>query len=125
MTPLVLDSPDIPALCRLLASRKYQVRDELALQNGIEAVLQQAGLRYSREHVLDAQSRPDFLLGNAAIEVKTQGSVAQLLRQGHRYLQHPQVPALIVIGTPSWLNRVPSELAGKPVFAVRLLNSLL
>lgn len=116
-------SPEL--VCRLLAGRRYAIQDERSLQDGLEQVLRASAVPYVREFVLDASSRPDFMLGNLAIEVKTKGSVAQFLRQAYRYLEHDQVHALIAIGTPHWLGALPPELAGKPLYGVRLLNSLL
>jgi len=109
----------------LLARHRYAIQDERSLQDGLESVLKANGVPYLREYVLDANSRPDFLLGSLAIEVKTQGSVGQFLRQAYRYLEHEKVQALIAVGTPHWLGALPPDLAGKPVYGVRLLNSLL
>lgn len=120
-----LPSSDASSLCRLLAGHRYAIQDEASLQDGLEQVLQANGIAYQREYVLDARSRPDFLVGALAIEVKTQGSVAQFLRQAHRYLEHERVQALIAVGTPHWLGALPASLAGKPLYGVRLLNSLL
>lgn len=108
----------------MLASRRYAIQDEKSLQDGLEQVLTANGIPHIREYVLDAKSRPDFMLGTLAIEVKTQGSVSQFLRQAYRYLEHDKVQALIAIGTPHWLGALPPELAGKPVYGVRLLNSI-
>ena len=58
------------------------------------------------------------------MEVKTKGSLAQLIAQLARYARHDSVLALMVIGTPPWISRVPVVLLGKPVRTVRLLRSL-
>ena len=125
MTPPHPAPLDVPRVCLALASYRYTFQDEVSLQNGIQEVLEAKAVAFKREFRLDAKSRPDFMLGSVAIEVKIKGSVAEFLRQAHRYLLHEQVSALIVVGTPKWLPLVPSELAGKPVYAVRLLSSLL
>lgn len=115
----------VEAVCKLLAQHRYAIQDEASLQAGLEQVLKTNGVPYIREYVLDARSRPDFMLDSVAIEVKTKGSQAQLLRQAYRYLEHDKVQALLVVGTPHWLSALPPELAGKPVYGLRLLNSLL
>lgn len=120
----MIEQLSAPAVCRLLASRRYAIQDEKSLQDGLEQVLREAKVPYVREFVLDAHSRPDFLLGSLAIEVKTKGSIAQFLRQAYRYLEHAEVTELIAIGTPHWIGGLPPELAGKPLYGVRLLNSL-
>ena len=125
MTPPEAQSLDIVRICHTLASYRYNFQNELTLQDGIALVLEKSAILFKREAMLSAKSRPDFLLGPVAIEVKIKGSVAEFLRQAHRYLMHDEVSALIVVGTPKWLPLVPSELAGKPVYSVRLLSSLL
>lgn len=116
---------DAQAVCRLLSSHRFNFQDEKALQDGIELVLKTNGIAFKREARLDAQNRPDFLLGSLAIEVKTKGSFADFLRQAQRYLEHDTVASLIVVGTPKWMPLVPPELEGKPIYVVRLLSSLL
>lgn len=94
------------------------------MQEGIELVFAKAGLDFVREARLDARNRPDFMVGKIAIEVKTKGTFADFLRQAQRYVELGQVDVLIVVGTPKWMPMVPPMLNGKPVFTVRLLNSL-
>lgn len=112
-------------ICRLLAGYRFSFQSESALQAGIAAALDRHFISFKKEHRLDERSRPDFLIGTIAVEVKTQGTISEFLRQAHRYLTHESVSALIVIGTPKWMPLVPSELIGKPIFTVRLLSSLL
>lgn len=117
--------PDACTLCRLLDGHRFALHDEKALQDGIELVLSAHQVPYEREAVLDAQSRPDFLVGTLVIEVKIKGSAAQFLRQAHRYLEHDHVHAVIAVGTPHWISLLPPDLAGKPLHSLRLLGSLL
>ena len=128
-TPTFAITPPAPAVapdavCQLLASYRFNIQDERSLQDGMEAVFTKAGVEFIREAWLDVRNRPDFMLGKVAIEVKTKGSFADFLRQAQRYVELDQVEALIVVGTPKWMPMVPPTLNGKPVFTVRLLNSL-
>lgn len=111
-------------ICQILASHRYTVQDERSLQDGIEVVFNKNGLVFGREVRLDARNRPDFMVGRVAIEVKTKGSFADFLRQAQRYVELDAVDALVIVGTPKWMPLVPAELNGKPVYTVRLLNSL-
>lgn len=116
--------PSAVDICRLLASQRFRLRDELALQNGIAEVFTRKGVPFKREVHLDRANRPDFIVGRLAIEVKVDGSAAQVLRQGHRYLEFPEIDELLIVGTPGWMSALPAELAGKKVYALRLLSSL-
>lgn len=126
--PSIPDAASVVApdtVCQILASHRYNIQDELSLQDGIDSVFKKAGLTFRREAALDAHNRPDFMVGKLAVEVKIKGTFAQFLRQAQRYAELDQVDAVIVVGTPKWMPLVPSSLNGKPVFTVRLLNSLL
>lgn len=112
-------------ICQLLAGYRYNLQSEASLQDGLQLVLEKHGVLFVREARLDAKNRPDFMVGSLAIEVKTKGSFADFLRQANRYLELEQVTGLIAIGTPKWMPLVPPALAGKPLYTVRLLSSLL
>lgn len=117
--------PSVDALAQLLQRHRFRIGNELELQDGIEQVLAAAGLAFARERALSRPDRPDFLVeGGTAIEVKTKGSLADLLRQVSRYAQHDQVSAVLCVGTPAWLTRVPEALHGKRLLSLRLLSSL-
>lgn len=125
MTPAHPTVTEIVHICRVLSSCRFNIQDEKSLQDGIAEVLEKHGIAFKREERLDARNRPDFLIGSLAIEVKTKGSIADFLRQAHRYLENDAVSALMVIGTPKWMPLVPAQMLNKPIFTVRLLSSLL
>jgi len=83
------------------------------------------GIAFEREVRLNASSRPDFMIGSVAVEVKIKDTFAKFLRQADRYLALEQVSALVVVGTPKWLPAVPKTLRDKPIYTVRLISSLL
>ncbi|ABM97043.1 hypothetical protein [Methylibium petroleiphilum] len=130
MSDLIVDAAPPEALLEQVAvtlSRyRYRFSDEDSLQQGIAKALSANGLIFQREKSLSQRDRPDFLLtGGLAIEIKIGGSLADVLRQVARYAEHERVRGILVVGTPAWLSRVPESLAGKPLFHLRLLGSLL
>jgi hypothetical protein len=111
-------------LASALGKFRYQVGEEITLQDGLDRVLTRLGYPYEREYILSAADRPDFLVdGKIAVEVKIKGSAAEALRQVSRYAKHPQIAEVLVVGTPAWLSRLPDEIEGKPLLGLRLLNS--
>lgn len=113
---------DGPELARLLEGYRLDASSESVLQDGIAAALTDAGVVFEREARLDALSRPDFMVGGLAIEVKVGGSWAALVRQLHRYAGHERVKGLLVVSSRMRLMRVPRELAGKPVAVAAVMG---
>lgn len=126
-TPHLFDENRVSIESLTILLRKYRFRfvTEKDLQDGIAAALDEAGILYSREKSLGKPDRPDFIVGTVAIEVKIKGSLADLLRQVSRYASHDEISAVLAVGTPHWLTRVPPTLVGKQVQSLRLLGSLL
>jgi len=58
--------------------------------------------------------RIDFLVGDVAVEVKTKGSRAEVIRQLYRYASHSRV-AWIVLATTRAQHRMPEAIGAKPV----------
>ncbi|CAJ4325798.1 Uncharacterised protein [Burkholderia pseudomallei] len=122
----VSPADSIAALRDVLRFYRFSFVGERELQDGIEKVLADSVGGYKREASLGPADRPDFLLDDGlAIEVKVDGSLAELLRQVSRYASHDSVRAILVVGTPYWIAKVPSEIAGKPLAGLRLVTSLL
>lgn len=96
--------------------------DERTLHDGIKVVLAQSGIDYEHERTISPTSRLDFWLpaSGLAVEVKVQGDYGPVLRQLTRYCSHPTVTGLLLVTTAAKLTRVPNDLCGKPVRAVRL-----
>ncbi len=106
-------------LAKVLKSRSYRATCEADLQKAIEAVLVAEGLPFSREEILSAQDRVDFLVCESlAVEIKLDGSAPSVTRQLHRYATHPRVSGLLLVTTRSRHLRMPPSLAGKPVVTV-------
>lgn len=104
----------------LLRTFTFRFQSEGELQDGIAAVIGEAGFAFKREYQLSRWDRPDFLVGGVAIEVKIDGSLANLIRQLHRYAGFNEVDSLIVVTNLSRLADLPETLNGKPVMLVLL-----
>jgi hypothetical protein len=105
---------------------RFRHGTERQLQDGLEEVFQLSNFAYKRECILSKRDRPDFLLEpGLVVEVKIDGSLADLLRQCARYAEHDQVQAIIAVGTKYWLPSLPGEVGGKPLYHLRLIGSLL
>jgi Holliday junction resolvase len=111
-----------------LTTHRFHYRDERELQLGIDQVLRAAGLAVVREASLGASGTIDFLIAvgdpveNLGVEVKINGTRADVARQVHRYLQHDAVAALLVVSTRAGLARLPSIISGKRVFTHHLVS---
>jgi len=116
----------ISILVTELEQHEFRFPNERDLQDGIEQAISAAGLTYEREAVLDERSRVDFLLcPGVAVEVKVDGSSADVMRQLHRYALSPAVRAIVLVTTRQRHCSVPRELAGKPITIVVLTRSML
>lgn len=93
---------------------RFSVSNEQELQEGLWRVL--AGMDGARREVrLDERSRIDFLIGGVGIEVKVDGSLADLVRQATRYSKFAEVSEIVVVTTRSRHLGLPAQLGGKPV----------
>lgn len=114
-----------------LGARRFAVGTEEELQEAIARVLDAEGIPYVREHRLSERDRLDFAFpgddGNklVALEVKVDGSLADLRRQLHRYAGDERIDELAVVVNRSRLLDLPSKLRGKPVHVISLLGSAL
>lgn len=106
MTDLLLRSIQL-ALPRFT----YRFGSELEFQAGIAQVLTDAGVPFEREFVAGPGDRFDFLCaGRIVIEAKTRGAMQPALRQCVRYLERPDVSAVVLATTRHWGRVTPREL---------------
>jgi hypothetical protein len=112
-------------LREILGNAHLDLSHESRAQDGIEAALLAAGVPFEREVQLGPGERVDFLVdGGLGVEVKIRCSPAQLLRQLHRYAQHPRIQRLIVVTASPRLAALPSTLRGRSIEAIILTGSL-
>jgi hypothetical protein len=114
----------IDRLRALLAGYRFDESSEEALQAGVRAVLDGAGIQHRAEARLTPLDRIDFLAGDVGIECKVQGSLSELIRQLHRYAQLDEIGSLLVLTTKRRLAILPATLNGKRIESVATLGGL-
>jgi hypothetical protein len=119
-----MNTEEPTVLLDAIRATRFHYTSEADLQAGLASVLKEAGLAFNQEHRLGPRSRLDFLVdGGLGIEVKINGSAADLGYQILRYLEHEDVRAMVVVTTRAGHRELPRELAGKPVWVVHLFSS--
>ena len=98
------------------AARALQLTTERDLQESLAELLSSEGYAAERERTLGPAERPDFLVdGGIAVEVKVNGTAAQLERQLRRYLAHPEITGALVVTTRARHRSLAAVIGGKPV----------
>ena len=123
-------------LVRLLSRTRADLSSEKAMQSGIVAALESAGIPFERERRLSAEDIPDFLIPMPGVHTPCHRALAQwiavecklkgrggprkidIYRQIERYTRHPEVAAIILASNLSM--GLPAEIRGKPVYAASL-----
>lgn len=98
----------------------YLVGNESELQYAIEAILTAGGATVEREVRLSPRDRIDLLVGSCGIEVKVQGSAADVERQLRRYAEHARVESLVLVTTRHAHAVMPPDIDGVPVTVIVL-----
>lgn len=108
----------------LLTSYRLPTSTEDELQLAIAKLLTDARVPFHREHRLDEKSRLDFFLPAAglAIEVKTKGGWADVIRQMMRYAEHDCVTEILLVSTRAVHRNMPKTLNEKPILVASLLE---
>ncbi len=120
----------IAAIRAALTQRIYRAVSEAQLQDQISRVLTFEGFEHQRE-VIAGSGRYDILVGRIVIELKVKGSANAVERQAMRYVQMPEVDAVVVVTTSQRLaaslmatgdvGQVPlGTLGGKPFHVITL-----
>lgn len=107
-----------------IAGGRYTCRREVDFQAAVAAAVEHAGLPAAREVRLSPQDRLDLLCGTVAIEVKTTGPVAGVLKQLQRYAAHEQVTGLVLATTRVQHGQLPDTVSGKPLAVVLLRGGM-
>ncbi|HGM7877007.1 TPA: hypothetical protein ACKRQV_001276 [Pseudomonas aeruginosa] len=89
-------------VAHLLGGYLYRYSSEVKLHEAIAEVLDQAGIIFERERILDAKNRADFWVDGLVIEVKVDGTLSEALRQVDRYIHLPQVTGVLLASTQRW-----------------------
>lgn len=94
---------------------RYQTEDDL--QAAILVALERNGIEARREVRLGSRHRVDLLAGGVVVEVKVQGSDADVRRQLLRYAAEDACDGIVLV-TNRVGHRPPETLVGKPVEVV-------
>ena len=108
----------IERIVLVLSRYRFRAQNEADLQDAVASALELARIPFAREVRLDARNRLDFMVERIALELKVDGSLSNLTRQVHRYLEDDRVEGILIVSTRSNHRRLPLELRGKPVRAL-------
>ncbi len=108
----------------VLSKLRFRFVHEGDLQMGIAEVLERNKWEWQPEVRLDRKNRLDFLVDGVCIEVKVDGSLADLTRQLYRYAAFAEIRAFVVVTTRSSHLRLPCDVLGKPVKVVHLMPGI-
>ena len=93
--PCAVQFADLRAL---LLGSTFHFQNEADLQEGFAMLLTAHGVPFQREVRLSKKDRIDFLVdGGLGVELKVAMSAASVLRQLHRYAEHEEIAALLLV----------------------------
>lgn len=109
------------AICNALAGHGIRTNDESELASAVARLLTEAGIPFEQEYRLSRRDRIDFLVDGVGIELKVDGSPADIIRQLNRYAEHDAILELLLVTTKRKLfYSAPVQLNGKLVTAICL-----
>lgn len=112
------------ALALLLSEANLQHVSEDDLQASIKTYLDSKEVYPEREARLsDGHSRIDLLAGGCGIEVKIEGSWANVVRQLTRYAKCREISSLVLVTSRAKHHHIPDQLCGKPLSLVSLVGN--
>ena len=119
------DHPSLPLdVASIIARYRYEFTSELVLQEGIENVLRDAGVNFTREFSFNKTDRIDFFCHNGiGIECKIKGSSPAFTQQLTRYARDERVKKLILVA--SCRADVPAVMLGVPITIIRIARGSL
>lgn len=109
-------------IATIILNHRYIWSSEEDLQDSLERVFKVAQIAYEREVELSEKGgRIDFMLeGLIGVEVKVQGSPAEVTRQLVRYCDRPEIGGLILVTGRLRLSKMPQTIRNKPVAVAAL-----
>jgi hypothetical protein len=112
---MTIETINVASLLGVLQGFRFHYAHETQLQEGIAAALVQSEVDFEREVKLSARDRIDFMVGRTGIEVKVGHSLASVMKQVHRYMQHQKIDGLLLVTNRCRHSIVPKTVNGKPV----------
>lgn len=111
-------SDEISFFRKLVRQYRWSFNNEREMQNQFAEMLKAEKVPYAREFKLSDKDRPDFMVGEAALEVKTYCGLEKHLRQLKRYADHPDVKSTVLVSTRPII--MPETLSGKPTGSIMI-----
>lgn len=109
----------VEAICLALGGRAMCTIDESELASAVARLLTEAGIPFEQEYRLSSRDRIDFMVGSVGVELKVEGSPADIIRQLHRYAEHDAIEELVLVTTRrKHAFLIPRELRGKKIAVV-------
>jgi hypothetical protein len=108
----------IEQVLNILSSNRFPLEKEKETQTIMEVRFAEKGIKYNREHRLDADNIPDFFIDGIAIEIKIKGNAKKIYKQCERYCKFDEVKYLVLATNRSM--GFPKEINGKPCYFVNL-----
>lgn len=113
----------IEQIIAAMRSIRFPLKNEKELQAALSSRFTAVGIEHEREVRLSGKDVVDFMFGNVAAEVKTNGGKLQIYRQLERYCEHERVSKIILItNVPMGL---PAAICGKPAYLFNLSRAWL
>jgi len=114
------------AIATMLTEANLQHVTEDDLQAAIQTYLNTRDVYPEREvRLSDGVSRIDLMAGHTGIEVKIDGSWANVIRQLTRYAKCTEIESLVLVTTRAKHHHLPTQLCNKPLSLVSLVGSAL
>lgn len=101
-------------LAAVLRRYRLPVSNEAEMQAAIARAFEAERLPFRRE-VTRGADRIDFVVGRVGIECKVKGSLGDVTRQLHRYVQWDDLDEIVLVTTQAKHMAVPQELGGKTI----------
>ncbi len=99
----------------LFIGYRFKQDTEAMLHEAIAQCMVLSKIKFRHEVRMNKKDRPDFLVGDVAIEVKIDGSLSDLTRQASRYAQLDEIKEVLIITTRARHVEMPHQINGKPL----------
>lgn len=97
----------IDSIVKFASTLRLDPTVEYVMQSQLARAFANAGIDAKREFALTEHDRPDFLIGDIAIECKVKGTPSEIYRQLCRYAMTGKIRGLILITARTRLPLLP------------------
>ena len=111
-------------LIACLSGRRFSLRVEDKLQEGMAQVMLLDDIPFIREYDLGDAGRIDFFVEGVGVEAKVKGGFSDVARQLQRYAGAPDIKELLLCTSCPSHSHLPSSISGKPLHLIKLWKAL-